>query len=185
MRDIIQLLESIDNPSDLEAVKVSYSESDLTPVLSSDNLKQHFKLWNGYVDRFNKKEGDLEFNYAGTILHNLFFTQFRQKRNNNVPNGPIGNFISSKFKTWDSFKDSFIEEAMKLQGSGWIYLARDGYIKTIHNHEIKSDIVLIVDMWEHAYQMDYSVDKKKYLTSIWKIMDWNVINTRYMKPYKN
>jgi superoxide dismutase len=67
---------------------------------------------------------------------------------------------------------------MGIQGSGWVYLAKDGKIKTIVNHEIKDDIVILVDWWEHAWALDYQVDKKGYLNNQWKIMDWSTINTR-------
>ena len=67
---------------------------------------------------------------------------------------------------------------MKVQGSGWVYLARDGKIKTIKNHEIKMDIVLLIDWWEHAWALDYQADKKKYLARQWKIINWDVISAR-------
>ncbi len=55
---------------------------------------------------------------------------------------------------------------MGIQGSGWVYLATDGNIKTIKNHEVKSDILFLVDWWEHAWILDYGSDKKKYLPFI-------------------
>lgn len=184
MRDIITILEDKSKPGDIEPVKLSYNDSALSPVLGSASIKQHHKLWTGYCDRFNRKEGDSQFNYAGYLLHNLYFTQFRSPRTTNAPNGPIGNLINSKFKSWDNFQDKFQEEALKFQGSGWIYLARDGSIKTIVNHALRQDIALICDLWEHAYLPDYGSDKKRYLKSMWKIIDWNAINTRYMAPYR-
>jgi superoxide dismutase len=119
-----------------------------------------------------------------TGLHNIFFSQFRSPRTNNVPNGPIFSTIKSNFKSWDNFKDQFVAEALKLHGSGWIYLARDGKIKTIHNHQLRTDILILVDMWEHAYISDYGSNKEKYINSIWKIFDWNAINSRWGKAYK-
>ncbi len=50
---------------------------------------------------------------------------------------------------------------MKLEGSGWVYLAYDGKIKTIKNHEVRNDILLLVDRWEHAWILDYGSDKKR------------------------
>ena len=67
---------------------------------------------------------------------------------------------------------------MKIQGSGWIYLSKSGKIKTIVNHEIRKDIFLLVDWWEHAWALDYQSDKAKYLENIWKIINWDVINSR-------
>lgn len=184
MRELITLLEDKAKPTDIEPVDLAYADGALVPVLSTGSIKNHKKLWQAYCDKFNKKIGDSTFNYAGYLLHNLFFTQFRSPRNNNKPNGPIGNLINSKFKNWDNFKEEFEEVAMGLAGSGWVYLARDGSIKTIHNHQVRNDILILVDWWEHAYILDYSGNKQKYLENIWKIMDWNVLNTRWAVPYK-
>lgn len=184
MRDILTLLEDKAKPSDIELVKLSYGDSALSPIISGANLREHLKLAQGYCDRYNKNEGDKSFNYAGHLLHNILFGQFRAPRPNNPPNGPVGNLIISKFKSWDNFKDKFTEAALKLQGSGWIYLARDGSIKTIQNHQTRSDIVLLIDMWEHSYRPDYSSDKKRYLKNIWQIIDWNAVNTMWGRGYK-
>lgn len=184
MRELITLLEARDS-DEIEIVKLNYSESSLHPVMSSSLMRYHYgRLAHGYAERYNEGEGDKVFNYAGAWLHNVFFTQFRSPRINNKPNGPIGSLIKTKYKSWDAFKDKFIEEAMKLHGSGWIYLARDGNIKTIYNHQVRNDILILIDMWEHAYNLDYGPNKKKYLENIWRIIDWNAINTRWGQGYR-
>ena len=185
MRDIITLLEAKDKPQDIEIVQLSYADSDLAPVLSKDNFKFHYGiLAHGYADRFNNKQGDANFNYAGYFLHNIFFTQFRSPRRNNIPIAPLGNFIKSKYGSWDSFTDKFTEQALTVQGSGWIYLATDGKIKIIPNHQVRDDIVILVDLWEHSYQNDYGADKSKYIDNIWRIMDWNMLNSRFGRMFK-
>ena len=93
-------------------------------------------------------------------------------------------FINKHFGSYDDMKSEFETEAMKIQGSGWIYLATDGKIKIIHNHQVRNDILLLIDWWEHAWILDYGSDKKKYIKEQWKIINWNVINTRWAKPYK-
>ncbi len=67
---------------------------------------------------------------------------------------------------------------MKLQGSNWIYLAKNGKIKSIPNHQTRSDIVLLIDWWEHAWFLDYGSDKKKYLANQWKIINWEIVSAR-------
>ena len=182
MRDIIQLLEDKAKPQDIEIIPLNFTASEVKPVLSQDTLNLHYdKLAKGYAERYNKGEGDKDFNYAGAFLHNTLFPQFREVRNNNKPNGPMYGFINKYFKTFDDMKSKFEEEAMKIQGSGWIYLAYDGSIKTIKNHEVRNDILLLIDWWEHAWILDYGSDKKKYLKEQWKIINWNVINTRWGK----
>ena len=76
-------------------------------------------------------------------------------------------FIKKHFKSYENFKDEFLKEAMTIQGSGWAYLAYDGKIKLIKNHEVRDDILLIIDWWEHAWTLDYLADKKEYLENTW------------------
>ncbi len=67
---------------------------------------------------------------------------------------------------------------MKIQGSGWVYLSTGGTIKTIANHQVRTDICVLVDWWEHVWALDYQADKERYLDNIWKIIDWDVCNER-------
>jgi Fe-Mn family superoxide dismutase len=167
---------------EVEILPLNFTDREVSPVLSKATLDLHYgKLAKGYAKRYNNREGDKDFNFAGVFLHNLLFTQYRAVRDTNNPNGPIKNFIEKNYKTYAEFKNEFEEEAMKIQGSGWIYLANDGKIKTIQNHEVRKDILLLIDWWEHAWILDYSSDKKKYLKEQWKIIDWNVISTRWGK----
>jgi superoxide dismutase, Fe-Mn family len=182
MLEFIKVLEGKSKSTDLEIIPLNFTKRDVSSVMSGATLDLHYdKLAKGYAKRYNEKEGDPDFNYAGAFLHNLWFTQFRKVALNNTPNGPMKGFIDKHYGSFDSFKDKFEEAAMKIQGSGWVYLAYDGNIKTIKNHEVKSDILLLVDWWEHAWVLDYGSDKKKYLKELWKIINWNVISTRWGK----
>ena len=182
MREYIDLLEEKSKPQDIEIIPLNFTEKNVAPVMSKDTLYLHYeKLAKGYATRYNDKEGDPEFNYAGYFLHNTWFAQFKVVTNNNKPNGPILTFINRHFGNYDTFKAEFLKEVIDLQGSGWVYLAHNGTIKTIKNHEVRDDILLLVDRWEHAYILDYGVDKKRYLKELWKIINWNVINTRWGK----
>jgi len=164
MRDIITLLEEKTKPQDIEIIPLNFTDSEVSPVLSKATIDLHYgKLAQGYAERYNKKEGDRDFNYAGAFLHNTLFPQFREVRNNNNPNGPMLGFVNKHFGDYDNMKSEFETEAMKIQGSGWIYLSTDGKIKTIANHQVRSDILLLIDWWEHAFILDYGSDKKKYL----------------------
>jgi Fe-Mn family superoxide dismutase len=165
--------------TELTQLKLKYARGDLDPVLSVDTMNYHYgKLYKAYVDRFNKKEGDPDFNEAGAFLHEIYFAQFKEPVNNNPPEGVIKEHIEKYFKSFEDLKKEIEKAAMGIQGSGWVYLAKNGQIKTIKNHSIKSDIVLLIDWWEHAWALDYQADKAKYLENIWRIIDWPIINTR-------
>lgn len=182
MRDIIQLVENKSKLEKLEIISLNFTEREVSGVMSKATLALHYeKLAQGYADRYNQGIGDSSFNYAGVFLHNILFTQFRKVQNNNKPVGPVASFIDEHFGNFNSLKEKFVEEAMKLHGSGWLYLAKNGTVKTIKNHEVKNDIILLIDMWEHAWVLDYSSDKKKYISNVWKIINWDLINSRYGK----
>lgn len=181
MYDVIERLEE-SKKTKLELLKLPYLPTDLAPVISKKTIDYHYsELANGYVTRYNKNEGDSAFNKAGAFLHNIYFQQFRKPAEGNLPNGPVLNLIKRKYGYWRDFKELFKTEAMQIQGSGWIYLTYGGDIKTIINHEIRDDILLLVDWWEHAWALDYQADKKSYLENTWKIINWAKINTRWGK----
>jgi superoxide dismutase, Fe-Mn family len=156
-----------------------YADDELAPVKSKATIDYHYgTLYKAYVDRYNKGEGDDDFNEAGAFLHNIYFGQLAPPEGSNRPYDAILQFIEKHFKTFDTFKSEVEKTAMKIQGSGWVYLARDGEIKTIVNHEIRNDIILLVDWWEHAFSLDYKADKQKYLQNLWKIINWRYINDK-------
>lgn len=172
------IIEAETRKEHLVLEKLPYSRTDLGPVMSEATLDYHYgKLAKGYVDRYNKGEGDPAFNEAGAFLHNIFFPQLKAP-SNGKPFDAGAEFINKHFNNFDALKAEVEEVAMKIQGSGWVYLARNGKIKTIVNHQIRQDIVLLIDWWEHSWSLDYQADKQKYLKNIWRIIDWSVINDR-------
>jgi len=177
LRQIVSLAESRKDTLTLEYLH--YSRSDLEPIMSKATLDYHYgKLAKGYVDRYNSGEGDPDFNQAGAFLHNIFFPQLMPPSGANRPFGASLEFVNQHFKSLDDLKAEVEKTAMAIQGSGWVYLARNGKIKTIANHQIKTDIILLIDWWEHAWALDYQADKAGYLKNIWRIIDWRVINDR-------
>lgn len=179
IRQDIQLLEATTRPAKLETTPLPYEEDALAPVLSKASIDYHYgHLAKGYAKRYNAGEGNADFNRAGSFLHNKFFPQLRAPRGANLPKGAVLALIEEKFKDFDTFKEAFKEAAMKIQGSGWVYLSTGGEIKTIPNHQVRTDICVLVDWWEHVWSTDYQWDKEKYLDNIWRIIDWDVCNER-------
>lgn len=177
IRNTLELLES-KNKTPLEQIKLPYGRAALAPVMSSATIDYHYgKLYKGYVERFNKGEGDRNFNEAGAYLHGIFFGQFKSPGVSR-PRGMILDIINRHHHSFVDFKKSFKEEAMKVQGSGWVYLSKSGQIRTIKNHQKRTDIALLLDMWEHAFNLDYHANKAKYLDNFWRIIDWDAVNRR-------
>ena len=179
IRNDIAILEATTRPAKLETTPLPYGEKDLDPVMSEATIDYHYEhLAKGYAKRYNAGEGNADFNRAGNFLHNKFFPQLRPPKGRNLPRGAVLALIEEKFKTFEDFKEAFREAAMKIQGSGWVYLSTSGDIKTIPNHQVRTDICVLVDWWEHAWALDYQADKEQYLNNIWRIIDWDVCNER-------
>ena len=178
VRKLITLVEA-NSRTKLLLEPLPYSRSGLSPVMSKATIDYHYgELAKGYVDRYNKKEGDDTFNEAGAYLHNIFFPQLMSPKQNNQPRGVSQALINRKHGSFKDFKEKVQKEAMKLQGSGWIYMSRSGDIKTIRNHQKRSDIALLIDLWEHAWAKDFGSDKKRYLNNLWRCINWDKVNIR-------
>ena len=179
MRDLLTLVEAATVPSKLETTPLPYTHKALDPVMSADTIEYHYEhLAKGYAKKYNAGEGDANFNRAGSFLHNKFFPQLQAPKGANRPKGAVLELIESKFKTYEDFKEEFKKTAMKIEGSGWVYLSTSGEIKTIKDHAVRTDICVLVDWWEHAFALDYQWDKEKYLDNIWKIINWTVCSER-------
>lgn len=179
MREIIAIVEARTQPAKLETTPLPYDLDGLDPVLSRESLDYHYEhLAKDYARRYNNDEGDSNFNRAGSFLHNKFFPQLQPPKTTNRPRGASLELIERRFKSYEDFQDQVKTAAMKLQGSGWIYLSTSGEIKTIRNHAVRTDIAVLLDMWEHAYALDYQWDKEKYIDNFWRIVNWDVVNDR-------
>lgn len=171
------LMEKVKAENEVRKIKLPVKDTALSPVFSKKSIDIHYgTLYTNYVKKALAGEGD--FQVAGAKLHTLFFEQMKSPSENNNPVGDIKDLILKKFTGFSEFKNAIKEEALGIHGSGWVYLSTTGSIKTIKNHEIVSDVALIIDMWEHSYFIDYGADKEKYLRDIWKIINWNIINER-------
>jgi Fe-Mn family superoxide dismutase len=185
IREIIDLVEATTRPAKLETTPFPYTHKALEPVMSSASIEYHYEhLAKGYAKRYNADTSNMggnytkDFNRAGSFLHNKFFPQLQAPKGANRPKGAVLELIETNFKTYEDFKAEFKKVAMAIQGSGWVYLSTSGTIKTIPNHQVRTDICLLVDWWEHVWALDYQYDKEKYLDNIWKIINWNVCNER-------
>jgi len=185
MRDQINLIEATTRPAKLETTPLPYAEDGLDPVLSKESINYHYEhLAKGYAKRYNADTGNMggsytkDFNRAGSFLHNKFFPQLQPPKGANRPKGAVLELIETNFKTYEDFKAEFKKVAMAIKGSGWVYLSTSGTIKTIPNHQVRTDICVLVDWWEHVWALDYQYDKERYLDNIWKIINWNVCSER-------
>lgn len=137
-------------------------------------------------------EKAIRFNGGGHINHSIFWTNLAPegKGGGGAPNGKLLEDIKATFGSLEAFIEQFNNQATALQGSGWVWL---GYNKTAKRLEIvscdnqdpaitKGIIPLLgVDVWEHAYYLQYKNVRPDYVKAIWKVINWKNIAERYQK----
>ena len=139
-----------------------------------------------------KSQGGI-FNNAGQILnHNLYFLQFKPYTNEQSPiindQLPIIQAIVRDFGSFEAFKAEFEQKGTTLFGSGWVWLAADQDGKLVITQEPNAGNpvtkgfkpLLTMDVWEHAYYIDYRNRRAAHLQSLWQIINWDEINRRYL-----
>ena len=139
----------------------------------------------------NAKGGVL--NNAGQILnHNLYFSQFRAPKADNAPTGRLAEAINAEFGSFEAFKEAFAKAGATLFGSGWVWLSVDLTGKLVITQEanasnpIRAGLcpLLTMDVWEHAYYLDYQNRRADQLKDLFRILDWTVIENRYAEVLK-
>lgn len=171
------LIEKVSAELEVRKIKLPVPINQISDVFLKETMDLHYgTLYSNYVKKALAGEG--EFQVAGAKLHTLFFEQFKKSTSPNNPTGEIKDLIDNKFGDYQKFKVAFIEEAKSIHGSGWCYLNTSGKIKIIPNHKFMDDISILIDCWEHSYQSTYGADKDRYLKNVWKIIDWDVVNSR-------
>ena len=194
----------------LKLIELPYEMGALEPVISAETLSfHHGKHLQAYVDNLNKLlpgseyEGmTLEdivrkapagavFNNAGQILnHELYFTQFKPASEAALePQGALAAQIEKQWGSIEAFKAEFEAKGVGLFGSGWAWSSADadGSLVITQEQGASNPIVkglkplLTFDVWEHAYYLDYQNRRAAHLTAMWPIIDWEVIDSRYMK----
>ena len=180
MNDSIKKYISIaEAASSVKKIPIPYSISSLSPTFSKDLVELHYgTLYSHYISSVNKDPSN-KFSFAGAYLHGIYFSQFTDSQKRYSPSGILLKDIKSKFTSFSKFKNEVISACMDVHGSGWIYVSNTLVIKEIPNHEVRDDIFLLIDCWEHAYMLDYKADKKSYYENIWNIFNWEYLEGMY------
>jgi len=130
------------------------------------------------------------FNNAGQILnHEMYFAQFKPA--GEAVQGPEGSLAAQIEKQWGSveaFKAEFEAKGVGLFGSGWVWLSADanGSLVITQEQGASNPVVkglkplLTFDVWEHAYYLDYQNRRAAHLAALWQIVDWKVIEKRFL-----
>lgn len=164
---------------------------NLNNILIQNDYKFNYskeELFN-HIDEFEIKERDkILFNLGGVTNHELYFNSMSNK-GNNKPIGKIEDEINKEYGSYDNFVKEFKDRALNLTGSGYTFLVinKDKKLQIINMSNQESPYlynmipIIALDMWEHAYYLDYQNNKKEYIDAFFKIIDFNKINNLYEK----
>ncbi|HOK88698.1 MAG TPA: superoxide dismutase [Candidatus Hydrogenedentes bacterium] len=188
-----------------------YDLKDLAPFVSEEQMMYHygkhhaayFTNLNGLVD--GKPESELPlrklvieapagpvFNNAAQAWNHSFFWHCMSPGGGKAPTGDIASMIERDFGGFDKFKEQFSNAAVKLFGSGWAWLAIDpsgkleimplGNADTPLKHG--KEPLLTLDVWEHAYYIDYRNARPKFVEGFWDVINWDFVNRNLKNPFQ-
>lgn len=189
-----------------EMPKLKYAPNALEPVISEQTIGFHYgKHLQNYVNtlaslikgtEFEGKsveeivvaapEGPI-YNNAGQVLnHTLYFHQFMPLAKDNQPKGKMAEAIDKAFGSFEEFKKQFAQAAATLFGSGWAWLSQDKEGKLVITKEPNANNPLrkgynplfCLDVWEHAYYLDYQNRRVDHIAAVWDIVDWEEVEKR-------
>ena len=189
----------------LAVVELPYAYDALEPYISAETLHfHHDKHYAGYVAKLAEltegtryaampleeivlgSDGAIFNNAAQAWNHVFFFEQLSPKAKHH-PSGMLRRAIDEEFGSFDDLKRRMTTAATSLFGSGWVWLAadRDGRLYIISKQNAGTPLtdgltpLLAIDVWEHAYYLDYRNARKDAVEDLWNVIDWAKVDERY------
>jgi Fe-Mn family superoxide dismutase len=184
--------------------KLPYDYQELEPYISEEQLKLHHqKHHQAYVnsanalleklDKARKDNADIDikatlkelsFQVGGHVLHSLFWRNLKPGKQINEK---LKSAIEKEFGSFERFKKEFTQAATGVEGSGWAALAADETGKLLilqiekHNVNIYPGfrLLLVLDVWEHAYYLDYKNNRAGFVDAFWNIVNWDEVEKRF------
>ena len=186
-----------------------YPYDALEPVISREIMMLHHTVHHqAYIDGLNKAENSMKeareqnsyelikhwereaaFHGSGHYLHTIFWYNMNPS-GGGEPKGELLDLIKRDFGSFPMFKKQFSEAAKKVEGVGWallVWSARAHRLEILQSERhmllTQWDTIplLVIDVWEHAYYLQYKADRGKYVDNWWGLVDWHNVNERFMK----
>lgn len=189
-----------------------YAYNALEPFIDEQTMRLHHDIHHkSYVDGLNKAEKEMKkardtgdyslikhwereaaFNGAGHYLHTIFWNNMKP-HGGGSPTGPLAREIERSFGSIESFAHHFSQAAEKVEGGGWailIWSPRSHRLEILqaekHQNLSQQDAIplLVLDVWEHAYYLNYQNRRKDYIAAWWNVVNWHDVNHRYQQAQK-
>ncbi len=183
--------------------ELPWAKDALEPHISAETLDYHYgKHHNAYVTKLNagikgtefenlslediikKAEGGL-FNNAAQVWNHTFYWNCLAPNAGGNPTGDIAQKIDDKFGSFDKFKEEFSNAAATNFGSGWTWLVKNaaGDLEIVSTDDAKTPMtdghtaLMTIDVWEHAYYVDYRNARPDYIKAFWNLVNWDFVNS--------
>lgn len=167
-------------------------------------LRNHFALYEGYVSNVNKISEFLKtaepgtppyaelkrrfgWEWSGMRLHELYFGNMKKGGTVVDMKSSLVKKIIEDFGQWEAWEKDF-KATGAMRGIGWVVLVRDHETGRLFNvwvnehdggHCVGATPLLVMDVFEHAFMVDYGIKRADYISAFWKAIDWDVVNTRF------
>jgi len=194
--------------------KLPYGYNQLAPHISEEQLKIHYeKHHQAYVNGANailqrvdkaRREGsdldmrstmkELSFNIGGHLLHSLFWDNLAPTdKGGGKPSGAVGDALQKEFGSFERFRKEFTQTAATVEGSGWAALTfcrqtNRPILMQVEKHNTNVypmyRILMVLDVFEHAYYLDYKNERAKFIEAFWNIVNWDEVNRRLREVQK-
>ncbi|MBW2958310.1 superoxide dismutase [Fe] [Hafnia paralvei] len=184
-----------------ELPALPYEKNALEPHISAETLEYHYgKHHNTYVVNLNNliKGTEFEgksleeiiknstggiFNNAAQVWNHTFYWHCLSPKGGNAPTGAVADAINKAFGSFEAFKEELTKSAVGNFGSGWTWLVKkaDGSLAIVNTSNAATPLtsgdkpLLTVDVWEHAYYIDYRNARPKYLENFWALVNWEFV----------
>jgi Fe-Mn family superoxide dismutase len=199
----------MDRPHFYSLPKLSYGFKDLEPHISLEQLQIHYeKHHRAYVtganaileklDQARREKTDLDmkatlkelsFHIGGHVLHTLFWGNLAPPGKSVAkPEKILATALDKEFGSFDQFRKEFTQAAVAVEGSGWAVLSfcrltNRPVIMQIEKHNVNVypmfTILMVLDLWEHAYYLDYKNLRAKFVEAFWSIVNWDEVRRRF------
>ncbi len=183
-----------------------YEKNALEPHMSQETLEFHYgRHHQTYVNTLNTliagtpfENDSLEaiikkapagpiFNNAAQIWNHTFFWNSVSPNGGKAPAGALGDAINAKWGPYEQFKEAWTKAALTLFGAGWVWLVKqaDGALEIVQTSNAATPLsqgttaLLTIDVWEHAYYIDYRNARPKFVESFWNIVNWDFASDNF------
>lgn len=176
-KDIMELHHSKHHQTYIDKLNAAL---DQTPDLQESSLESLLQQ----VDSLPKQVRTAIRNHGGGHYNHTLFWQFMTPTSSGEPSGELSRAINEKYGSFQKFVDDFSAQALGVFGSGWVWLLPDLTIMTTPNQDSPLNFgapapILGLDVWEHAYYLDYTYNRADYIAAWWHIVNWDTVARRY------